>query len=66
MEKIKVRVLNELGHEPLELSPEDFKDMIQLEQGRYFVIDEETKSILKDLNVEPGQRIALIPIAKGG
>ena len=66
MEKVKVRVLNELGHESLEMSPEEFKDMIQLERGRYFVVDEETMSIVKELSVEPGQRIALIPIARGG
>lgn len=66
MEKVHVRVLNELGHETLELSPEEFKEMIQLERGRYFVVDEETMTIVKKLSIEPGQRIALIPIARGG
>jgi len=66
LEKVHVRVLNELGHETLELSPEEFKEMIQLERGRYFVVDEETMTIVKKLSIEPGQRIALIPIARGG
>jgi len=66
LEKVHVRVLNELGHETLELSPEEFKEMIQLEKGRYFVVDEETMTIVKKLSIEPGQRIALIPIARGG
>ena len=66
MEKVHVRVLNELGHEPLELSPEEVRNMIQLERGRYFVVNEETMSMVKELSFEPGQRIALIPIARGG
>jgi len=66
LEKVHVRVLNELGHESLELSPEEVKEMIQLERGRYFVVDEETMTIVKKLSIEPGQRIALIPIARGG
>jgi hypothetical protein len=36
------------------------------EQGRYFVVDEETRNLLKEVSLEPGQRIALIPIARGG
>ena len=66
MEKVKVRVLNELGHESLELSPEEVRNMIQLERGRYFVVNEETMTIMKELSFEPRQRIALIPIARGG
>jgi len=66
LEKVHVRVLNELGHEPLELSPEEVRNMIQLERGRYFVVNEETMSMVKELSFEPGQRIALIPIARGG
>lgn len=66
MEKVHVRVLNELGHEPLELSPEEVRNMIQLERGCYFVVNEETMSMVKELSFEPGQRIALIPIARGG
>ena len=66
MEKVKVRMLNERGHETLELTPEEAERLVVSEQGRYFVIDEETRAILKDVSLEPGQRIALIPIARGG
>ena len=66
MDRVHVRVLNELGHEPLELSPEEVRNMIQLERGRYFVVNEETMTMVKELSFEPGQRIALIPIARGG
>jgi len=61
-----VRRLNELGHETLELTPEDAEKLIVSEQGHYFVVDEATRTLLKEVSLEPGQRIALIPIARGG
>ena len=66
MEKVHVRKLGELGHEPLELTPEETVRLILSEHGRYFVVDEATRSLLKEVTPEPGQRIALIPIARGG
>ena len=68
MEKVyvSVRRLNELGHETLELTPEEAEKLIVSEQGRYFVVDEATRTLLKEVSLEPGQRIALIPIARGG
>ena len=61
-----MRRLNELGHETLELTPEDAEKLIVSEQGHYFVVDEATRTLLKEVSLEPGQRIALIPIARGG
>ena len=66
MEKVHVSILNLLGHEALELSTEEAERLIHLEHGRYFVVDEATKTLIKEVNLEPGQRIALIPIARGG
>lgn len=66
MEKVHVRKLGELGHEPLELTPEEAERLMVSVQGRYFVVDEETRALLKEVTPEPGQRIALIPIARGG
>jgi hypothetical protein len=61
-----VRRLNELGHETLELTPEEAEKLIVSAQGRYFVVDEATRTLVKEVSLEPGQRIALIPIARGG
>ena len=66
MEKVHVRRLSELGHETLELTPEEAERLMVSVQGRYFVVDEETRSLLKEVTPELGQRIALIPIARGG
>lgn len=66
MEKVWVRILNELGHELLELAPEEAERLITVSRGRYFVVDEESHALLNELSLEPGQRIALIPIATGG
>ena len=64
--KLQVRILSELGHEPMELTPEEAERLITISQGRYFVVDEETNTLLQELKLEPGQRIALIPIAPDG
>ena len=64
--KLQVRILSELGHEPLELTPEEAERLIMISKGRYFVVDEETDQLLQELALEPGQRIALIPIAPQG
>ena len=63
---MQVRILSELGHETLELAPEEANRLITVSQGRYFVMDEETHGLLSELELEPGQRIALIPKAIGG
>ncbi len=66
MEKIHVRILNNLGHEAMELSVEEAERLVFSGHGRYFVIDEATKTLVNEVKLEPGQRIALIPIATGG
>ena len=66
MDKVKVKVLSEIGHEPMEVTPEEAERLIMVSQGRYFVVDEETQELLREFKIEPGQRIALIPIATGG
>jgi hypothetical protein len=66
MEKVYVSILNTLGDEPLELTPEEAERLIFASQGRYFVVDEGTRALLKEVSLKPGQRIALIPIAMGG
>jgi len=65
-EKVKVTIISEIGHEPMEVKPEEAERLITISRGRYFVVDEETQELLQELKLEPGQRIALIPIAKGG
>jgi D-lyxose ketol-isomerase len=64
--RVRIRILNELGHESVELAPEEANRLITVSQGRYFVMDEDTHCMLRELKLEPGQRIALIPKANGG
>ena len=64
--KLQVRILSELGHETVELTPEEAERLITVSRGRYFVVDEESHALLQELKLEPGQRIALIPIAPEG
>ena len=64
--KVKITILSELGHEPMEVTPEEAERLITINRGRYFVVNEETNELLQEFKLEPGQRIALIPIATGG
>jgi len=64
--KVRVTILSERGHEPMEVTPEEAERLITVNRGRYFVVDEETNELLREFKLEPGQRIALIPIATGG
>jgi uncharacterized protein YlzI (FlbEa/FlbD family) len=66
LEKVHMRILNELGHESLEMTPEEAVQMIFSQRGRYFIVDEETRTVMNEITPQPGQRIALIPIARGG
>ena len=63
MEKVHVSVrrLNELGHETLELTPKEAEKLIVSEQGRYFVVDEATHTLLKEVSLEPGAISAVPP-----
>lgn len=64
--KLQVTILNEIGHESMEVTTEEAERLITVNMGRYFVVNEETQELLQELKLEPGQRIALIPIATGG
>ena len=66
VKKVQITILSEIGHEPMEVTPEEAERLITVSRGRYFVVDEETKELLQEFKLEPGQRIALIPIATGG
>lgn len=65
-EKVKVTILSEIGHEPMKVTPEEAERLIMMHRGRYFIVNEETKELLQEFKIEPGQRIAMIPIATGG
>jgi len=40
--------------------------MIDAEQGRYFIVDAQTRQLLREVKVEEGQELLMIPIATPG
>ena len=63
----KVDILGPKGHETVVLPPEEAEKLIAEEYGkRYFVRDQKTREILREIKLEEDQEIALIPIAGGG
>ena len=66
-----VKILGRKGHEELkDLTPEEAKEVIDklesVEGLRFFVVDLETKKVLKELELQEDQELAVIPIIRGG
>lgn len=63
---IKIRKLTDKGDEAQEVTVEEAEEMIEAEAGNYFVVDADSKKVLKELKLEDGQSLMLIPRACGG
>jgi len=63
---VKIHILGKKGHETVELPPKEAEELIEAEEGRYFVVDAETKQILREIKLEEGQELMMIPIVRGG
>lgn len=63
---VKIHILGKNGHETIELSKEEAEHLIEAEEGRYFIIDSKTKQILREIKLEEGQELMMIPIVSGG
>ena len=68
---VTVSILNEKGHEQfVDLTPQEaealIEETIEAEGTRYFIIDRTSDKLLRELKLQEGQDIVLIPIARGG
>lgn len=68
---VTIKKLGYAGHETFEdLTPEEAEkliDQLEIKDGqRYFVMDMETKKLLKEIKLQENQKIALIPVVRGG
>lgn len=63
---VKIRKMYSGGDETQTLTQEEAQNLIETEKGRYFVVDAATKKILKEVKVEDGQELLLVPILSGG
>ncbi len=63
---VKIRKQSRNGDDELNLSEEEAKRLVETEQGRYFIIDAETKKIVSPIQVQDGQELMFLPIVAGG
>lgn len=63
---ITIRKLTDKGDEAKEVTVKQAEDMIEAAEGLYFVVDANTNKVLKELKLEDGQSLMLIPRAYGG
>lgn len=63
---VKISILDEKGHRRIELPAADAEQLIHEKGERYFVVDQKTQKIVKELKLREDQEIALIPKITGG
>ncbi|MDH5440633.1 MAG: hypothetical protein OEZ48_00265 [Candidatus Bathyarchaeota archaeon] len=63
---IELKIANRKGHETQILSEEDAERLIEVERGRYYILDPETHSILRKIDVGEHEALMLLPIPGGG
>ena len=63
---IKVTIANRKGHEPLLLSQEDAERLIEVEQGRYYVVEPKTHRLIRMVDIGEHEELMLLPIPGGG
>jgi len=71
IETTNVSVLGRKGHEEFrDLTPEEAETLIhKIESAggqRYFIVDKETQTVLKELRLQDDQELVMIPVAVGG
>ena len=63
---IRIRVLGAKGDETKELTVEEAEDMVEAELGTYYVVNAETKKIMREIKLEDGMSLMLLPAVRGG
>jgi len=63
---IRIRVLGAKGDETKELTVEEAEDMVEAELGTYYVVNAETKKIMREIKLEDGMSLMMIPAVQGG
>ena len=59
-------LLTRSGHEEVQTTAEEAQALIDAEPGKYYVVNADTKDIIRQVVVEEGQTLQLIPVVQGG
>jgi hypothetical protein len=63
---VRIRKLGLSGHDTFNLTLDEAQAMVDVDAGRYFVIDEETTKLVSEVKLKDGQKIMMVPIVQGG
>jgi hypothetical protein len=63
---VRIRKLGSSGHDTFNLTLDEAQAMVDAEEGRYFVIDQETTKLVSEVKLKDGQKIMMVPIVQGG
>jgi hypothetical protein len=63
---VRIRKLGSSGHDTFNLTLDEAQAMVDVDVGRYFVIDEETTKLVSEVKLKDGQKIMMVPIVQGG
>lgn len=63
---VKLRRMYSGGDEEKQLTIDEAQSMVQAEEGRYFVVDKETRKVIKPVEIVDGQELLMIPVLRGG
>jgi hypothetical protein len=63
---VKIRYLNKKGDEIKEVPLEEALNMIDAEEGKYYIVDSETRKLIKPIEIADGQSLMLLPAVGGG
>lgn len=63
---IKVTTLDGTGHTSQELSKIEVEELLDTQGYKYYVVDAKTRKIMKEITLEDGQELYLMPMIAGG
>jgi hypothetical protein len=63
---VTIKKLGPAGHETFNLTLDEAQAMADTDQGRYFIIDEETTKIVQEVKLRDGQKVMFVPVVQGG
>ena len=63
---VRIKKLGPEGHRTVTLSEEEAQEMLDAEAGRYFIRNNKTGKIVREIKVRKGLDLTMIPVVAGG
>jgi hypothetical protein len=63
---VRIKKLDHTGHSTMNLTLNEAQAAVEADEGKYFIIDEDTTEILQNVPVKDGQKLMFVPVVQGG